>query len=486
MQPVSSSAYSFYSLSSSSSSSSLPSSSGSSAFKERIKRKREEEYKEKSEFDEKESKVLSAMRVKRPHTTKATLASASEAPADPQHSGLRHGLFEDAWIEILQYLPGQEVYATWTRVNKYFNALAPQAVIQFGIPSSKKYHEARLSTILKGLSKSPLQQVHLARLSEYSPSDVYLLKPFPLESLSTCDFRFNEALNFEEALNPKTLKTLEIWGGLSGDKLSKDTLKSLRVFSLTSLTLHYVKLQNSSLAYLPPTLEKLNLTLNRTLSSLSKLNTPRLKELQLRGCSISNESMEKFNEFATLEILDLADCPISDGVQWLTHHPIRILSLAKTGISDEHLKLLPPTTTRLSLCLCTNITNVGMKSLARLSLVMIDLGWLSINDEGIENLGKQPFLEKLNLRNIKITDEALETLGTFSSLQCLDISGCEITADKLKSLLPLKKLKKLVLPDALNTALRVCFMLLDPKVKPLVTKLVRDCFYLNFKYLLEK
>lgn len=446
MNPISSSAYS--------SSASLVSRIGT-------KRKRDG-----SEKDEKESKELSA---KKPKTTLGDLPVSRK----PIQTG---GLCEDAWIQILQYLPAQEIYAAWTRVDKYFNYLAPRTVTEIVLPGIYRWHTPTALRIpFLGIKNSPLRQIYIRSYSEYPSSALSLLKPFPLESLSFWSACAIDS-SLEQVVNQTTLKTLNI----CFCTLSEATIKSLKAFSLTSLKLFCNGLQNSSLAYFPATLEKLDLSFNRDISSLAALNTPKLKELHLSHTSLTDGAMKHLQSFPSLNILDLASCFISNGLGWITGHQIRILSLAGTDISDDNLLQLPQSLTGLSLRSCFNITNTGMKHLAKLALTALDLGDLYIDDLGVANLGNMLALKKLDLSRTKISDTALSTLSKFTSLQYLNLQCCLIKVDSLKHLIDLP-LTTIVFA---NSAFPL-EALLTPAMRPLFAKISYKTSSYSFNFLTE-
>lgn len=466
MYPVGSSAYSFAWSSSSSSSA-----SASTPPKRGIKHKREED----EELNEPESKELSAKRQKFQSDAPLTAPPPPNALI-PQKLVQTGGLCEDTWIKILQYLPGKELYATWTRVDKYFNQLAPQLVTSYDI----SWWCASLSTILKGLQKSPLSKISIEDPFGYSSADLFLLKQFPLTSLTIGEnVKFDASLSFGEVLNQDTIHTLFIWKTVP----SEMTIKSLQPFALKSLYLHDVNLQNSSLAFFPPTLERLSLAANKSITSLATLNTLKLKELRLVGCPVTDVGMKRLKKFTSLEVLDLSGCrPVSEGIKWITKLQIRTLSLASTQVSDNHLPFVPKSVTGLSLRFCT-ITNEGMKHLSVLSLTALDLSYIStIDDFGIEELSKQPSLEMLNLNSTNISDKAIANLGRLSALRLLDIGFCKITVTSLLHLIPLP-LSKLVLPETLAKTLKEYKAVLDPTMKTLVDKLV-DYVCCHFKFIL--
>lgn len=455
-------------LSSSSSSSSIASSSAypwnspSHSSKQPIEPDDSEELsfllntrKRKGEFDEKESKEL---------RSKKSKTSNARDSGKPVQTG---GLCEDIWIEILRYLPWQERYATWTRVDKYFHDLVPRIITQ------DEEEEKELSNSLSGPIRRRKQQ---AKNQDGDQSIV-----------SFCDGLYSQDLDFEEVESHRLIEDLVFtggWrGGLSSIPPSETTMKSLEALtSLTALTIHNVWLETASLQHIPPYTEKLSLNYNNRLTSLEPLKAHKLRELHFSYCSIDDEGAKYGKLFTNLRILDLSNNPISE-ITWIRDLPIHSLSLQRTFIRDDQLEFLPLTLRRASFYGCRHLTNEGMKHLAKHSWLVLNLGELNINDIGVANLGKQLTLRKLCLDRTKITDKVGVTLKTFTALKELDIWRSLVTVDLLMSLKDLP-LRKLAIPEKLSTALKTCKKVLDPSIKPLADKLVESFFYNNFEDIL--
>lgn len=481
MLPISSLTYASSSSSSSSSSSTATSQSYASAIPHiGSKRKLEE-----SETKELESKITGAKKQK---------TDPSSTPQELPETG---GLCKDAWTEILQFLPGSEVYATWTRVDKYFNAFAPSVVVHLALP---RYSFEPLTTIIPRLHGN-LRSIDIVPLWPHTVPKhcLSLLKRFSLERLTLGSaFLFGDGASFEEIVHRHCLKTLKIW---DSERLQEKALESLKSFPLTSLSLSCLKKPpnaDSLLTHFPPTLEQLSLY-NSNITSLANLTAPKLKELHLIRCrslsdqeskeedSLVGSGIEPLKKFTLLEKLDLTECPVTKGINWLSDlRFLTTISLAETGITDKDLKIISTIASlhRLSVYKCPNITNEGMRHLSTLMLTILEIGYnLAIDDEGITHLENQKNLTKLSVRQTSITNASLVVISNFSSLRYLDLLDCEIDCVGLWQLFGLL-LKTLILSRELILSLRRCYPFLVPNAKALY-KILKDSRGIGFDFINE-
>lgn len=446
------------------------------------KRKREEEEQVHCEGEEADSKL---------HASTSSSSSSSSASSDTlgpsskkQKLRTKHpqtgGLCEDAWVTILQFLPGREVYATWTRVDKYFNELAPKIVVDFEFP---RYSSLELSEIVLKIKKSPLQHIRYSPIASTDcAAKLALFQQFPLVSLTlgTRDlfFLFDESINFERVLNKGSIKNLYINESL---RLTDNILKTLKSFPLTTLKiLSNTSLTSEAFGHLPPTLETFHFSRSYSISSIQKLtSTPKLRILNLSSCFGLQDGLESIQSLGQLELLNLSCCKISNGLKWLCGLQIRILSLAVTPIQDKDLRVIA-TITRLqalSLSGCREITSKGMEHLSVLSsLTTLDVSDIpGIYDESLSHLQYQRTLKGINLSGTHVTGKGLTFLSKLVSLLFLNLESNNIDPESLMDLVDLP-LRKLTLSVGLTKSLKKFKAILDPRVKPLVDILSPEAF----------
>ncbi|HYO83399.1 MAG TPA: amidohydrolase family protein [Bryobacteraceae bacterium] len=144
----------------------------------------------------------------------------------------------------------------------------------------------------------------------------------------------------------------------------------------------------------------------------------------------------------------------------------RTLDLARSGVSDQHLKQIAATAGLEVLRLDhTEITDAGLaalsgatslrelnlshtaitgKALAALPAVeRLSLSNCEIGDEGVEHLVKNPRLQQLDLSYTDISDRALGTLRKLPALVHLDLTATEAADEGLASLAGLPALRSL-------------------------------------------
>ncbi len=174
----------------------------------------------------------------------------------------------------------------------------------------------------------------------------------------------------------------------------------------------------------------------------------RLEKLKISNCRQITEWGIKQLSTLSLTHLDLSSnlWMTDKAVGYLTALPLKHLSLFWCmNITNEGLKTLARSSnlTSLNLDRC-NATNATLKALSKLNLVDLDLGLCKkITDEGLKPLLKTS-LQTLGLRGcVLITDSTLQDLSSCPQLTELELSSCpEITDIGLKAIAkcPLKRL----------------------------------------------
>ncbi len=115
------------------------------------------------------------------------------------------------------------------------------------------------------------------------------------------------------------------------------------------------------------------------------------------------------------------------------------LDLRDTLTDDATLRVIArfPSVRALMLSGCKNVTNEGIKAIAKLpNLTALNIGGTGITDEVIPALVKNKSLRHLNIEDNKlITDAAVAPLVTAQQLESLDISATSISKNGVKLLL---------------------------------------------------
>lgn len=128
---------------------------------------------------------------------------------------------------------------------------------------------------------------------------------------------------------------------------------------------------------------------------------PRLRELNLRGCALSERGLARCKPFTKLEVLSLRTCEVGNGaVEALIQMPrLRDLDLAYTELTDPGLLALAPLTNLQSLSLDScRLTASGLLSVARFKrLHTLDLSDVEAPRFSVEVLASLPHLTRLNL-----------------------------------------------------------------------------------------
>jgi len=157
----------------------------------------------------------------------------------------------------------------------------------------------------------------------------------------------------------------------------------------------------------------------------------RLKSLLLNETAIDDAGLETIGKIGTLTNLDLRGCKVSNrGVA----HLVRLTKLRALRFNGKNG--------------ATTVDDGGMESLGKLtSLVALPLDFLWVSEEGLAKLAGLKNLQELYLAGTLAGDEAMETLSQFPQLKRLRISQTSVTGMGLSHLVPLKKLVDLDLSE---------------------------------------
>ena len=220
--------------------------------------------------------------------------------------------------------------------------------------------------------------------------------------------------------------------------------------------------------------EKINSASLKRLKGFSKL-----KRLNLRGTSVTDDGLTHLRELQELENLDLANTKVTDaGLKHLSALPklnfVRLGDTRVTGQGLEHLKGVKNLSgvmlqrTRINDSGLehlkdinhldyinvgeTNITDDGLKHFRNLAnLRVLYLNETTVTDTGLAHIRGLGNLEALALQGTRTTDQGLTHLQRLIKLVSLDLSDTEITDTGLKHVIGLNNLKVLRLNDT-NTS----------------------------------
>jgi hypothetical protein len=183
------------------------------------------------------------------------------------------------------------------------------------------------------------------------------------------------------------------------------------------------------------------------LASLSVFNTPmsaqaaaelrklpRLRNVLLRNCVITDAAVRELAAIPSLEELRLIDNPdVGDaGMKPLGQClGLNSLSLEGSRISDQGLKELSGLMKLERLNLeGTRVTAHGLKELSGLKkLEMLSLADTAVADQGLEHVRELKSLFSLNLSRTAVTDAGLDLLHRCENLTSLDLDGTKVTEE---------------------------------------------------------
>lgn len=140
--------------------------------------------------------------------------------------------------------------------------------------------------------------------------------------------------------------------------------------------------------------------------ALAKLTTLRL--LHLPGTGTRDQDLRPILSLVWLEVLDLGDCPITDG-----------------GVAS--LAVLPRL--RHLLLESTQVTGVGFHAFRRGGLEQIVLDRSPVNDTGLLAISRLPGLDRLDLFGTQVTDRGVAALANARGLQRLTIMAPGLSLD---------------------------------------------------------
>lgn len=176
---------------------------------------------------------------------------------------------------------------------------------------------------------------------------------------------------------------------------------------------------------------------------------PKLRELDLRGLSLTNRSMMRLTRLVEMEKLELASDSISDralaplkGMTKLKELRLRSDTVSDVGLANlagmTELKLLTLSGVRIS--------DAGLQHLRECKgIERLAIEQTSLTDRGMTWLRELGALIELELRNADISDKGIVHLADLKELELIDLTGTAVTDAGLKSFAKMEELRKLIL-----------------------------------------
>ncbi|MCA9246171.1 MAG: hypothetical protein KDA42_03620, partial [Planctomycetales bacterium] len=157
----------------------------------------------------------------------------------------------------------------------------------------------------------------------------------------------------------------------------------------------------------------------------------RIKSVLLNDTAISDDGLKTIGQLTTLANLDLRGCKVSnDGMAHLVGLD-KLRALRLSGQSGA-----------------TTVDDDGMQSIGKLTaLVALPLDFLWVSEEGLAKLDGLKNLEEIYLARTLVGDDAMKELQRFPKLKRLRISQTSVTGAGLEHLAPIKTLVDLDLSE---------------------------------------
>ncbi len=212
---------------------------------------------------------------------------------------------------------------------------------------------------------------------------------------------------------------------LNGPWVDDETLVEIvAAGKLTNVDLSHTEIGHPTLARLTALHHVASLNLGDVKAvdddALARLAVHRnLKELTLRGTSITDAGLRHLADLPALEELDLSQTLVTDaGLMHLKRLPLKYLKLNQTEIRGEGLQHL-----------------TGMTSLTTL-----ELNHTYCSDVGMKLLGQIVSLENLHLAETMITAAGLQHLHGMANLQYVDVDGTALTQEEARAIANLPRI----------------------------------------------
>ncbi|MDP7017249.1 MAG: hypothetical protein QGG36_15700 [Pirellulaceae bacterium] len=167
-----------------------------------------------------------------------------------------------------------------------------------------------------------------------------------------------------------------------------------------------------------------------------------VREVILRDCDATDETLRAIGQVTELEVLDLFGCDITDaGLMHLRDlASLRSLNLAGTQATDAGLDHLDSTSLQ-TLALPPRCTDEGLRTVGSFdklqSLYAVET---AIRGPGLEHLSSLPELQTLALDRSQVADEGIGYLSGLAHLERLSLNGLPLTDGAVGPILTLKEL----------------------------------------------
>ena len=158
-----------------------------------------------------------------------------------------------------------------------------------------------------------------------------------------------------------------------------------------------------------------------------------LEVLELRTqVELSPSGFRELLNLSNLQELTLSDRLANDNsMEDLSKLPaVKVLTVRSVFVTDQGIGFLKRLThlQTLRILLSSQITEVGIRHLAELSLKELDLTYSDASDEKLKSLRKLSGLKNLRLTNaIRVTDESVSYFTELRDLKTLDLADAKLT-----------------------------------------------------------
>ena len=169
---------------------------------------------------------------------------------------------------------------------------------------------------------------------------------------------------------------------------------------------------------------------NAAIAALAGL--ARVRSVVLAGSGATDRSLEKLGSLTTLRNLDLRDCPLTNAG---LSHLVTLCDLTALRLSGKSG--------------ATTIDDVGLEHIGKLThLRALLLDYLWISEVGLRKLSDLTQLEELTLAQTLVRDDAIAPIARFSKLRKVRLARTGITASGVEELMKLENLEDLDLSEA--------------------------------------
>lgn len=341
---------------------------------------------------------------------------------------------EELWNEIIQYLETAD-YFNLIKTSKYFEFLKTSEKINFKF-RIKNYDENKNITLYDTIKKLSINEKDDKKYKQIINLDKY-----NLSNLSKLSLRYLKIYH-EKNINLDNLKCLDI-NHCNIENNSLDFINNL--LNLKKLRLYLSKKNRC--------LEKLNFKFLERLE-LSRIDinlityepSKNLKTIRLSFCNIINNNFSKFiknslmiNKIYLTHIKNINNIfEFIEKFDYLKKFRITYSRLKNVSLKsiENSINLKSLVTSQIRSKICLRYSNL-------INLKELDLYFVDICDEYLEDMKHLINLKILNLRRSKLNDRHLNIIRNLINLENINLSTNYITIEGLKIINNFKKLKEL-------------------------------------------